>query len=184
MLCEEMGSTRVPFILRIEVRWLSRGRVLSQVPELGEEMLTFFTLEEKLEFCELLAGETWCAKLCYLADIFEHLNNVNSSMQGRNENIITFSDKVKALAEEKMSLWNVKVKEDNLDMFPKTADANNKEMFSTSYLCELGFSALTNIKCKKRATLQSVEEEKRVCSTNVLPNIQRICKSNQAHVSH
>lgn len=277
LLCEEMESPHVALILHTEVRWLSRGRVLSRVHELKEEMLTFFTLEEKLEFCELLADETWCGKLCYLADIFEHLNNVNTSMQGRGENLLSSSDKMKALA-EKMRLWNVKVKEGNLDMFRKTADIKNKDIvplicehleslekniekyfpnicvenydwlrnpfipdpsnkqqlslreeeeltdirndrtlklkymemslqtfwisiedefphlakkaqkillqFSTSYLCELGFSTLTNIKSKKRSRLLSVDEEMRVCLSSIPPNIPRICKSSQAHVSH
>ena len=46
-------------------------------------MLTFFTLEQQEEFCDLLADDTWCAKLSYLADIFELLNKVNASMQGK-----------------------------------------------------------------------------------------------------
>ncbi|XP_042856188.1 protein FAM200A-like [Penaeus japonicus] len=33
--------------------------------------------------------------------------------------------------------------------------------FSTSYLCELGFSVLANIKTNKRARLQTLEEEMR-----------------------
>ncbi len=56
--------------------------------------------------------------------------------------------------------------------------------FSTSYLCELGFSCLTNIKTKKRSKLQSVDQEMRVCLSNISPNIVRICKSKQAQVSH
>ena len=35
--------------------------------------------------------------------------------------------------------------------------------FFTSYLCEQGFSVLTNIKCKNRSNLKCIDEEMRVC---------------------
>ena len=56
--------------------------------------------------------------------------------------------------------------------------------FSTSYLCELGFSSLTNIKCTKRQNIQCVEEDLRVCSSHIRPNIKEIAEGCQAHVSH
>jgi hypothetical protein len=43
---------------------------------------------------------------------------------------------------------------------------------STSYLCEMGFSAFVNIKSKKRERLKTAEHEmERVC-----PDIQDICR--------
>ena len=56
--------------------------------------------------------------------------------------------------------------------------------FSTSYLCELGFSTLTSIKRKKRTNLQSIDEEIRVCLSYICPNIGEIAKTYQAHTSH
>ena len=56
--------------------------------------------------------------------------------------------------------------------------------FSTSYLCELGFSTLTNIKYKKREKLKCVEEEMRVCLSEIRPRIENICKRHQAQISH
>lgn len=49
--------------------------------------------------------------------------------------------------------------------------------FSTSYLCEIGFCCLKNIKNMKRFKLQSVDHEMRICLPNISPNIPRICKS-------
>ena len=56
--------------------------------------------------------------------------------------------------------------------------------FSTSYLCEQGFSCLTTVKSKSRNRLLSVEEELRVCLSEVRPNIEKLCKDKQAQVSH
>uniref|UniRef100_A0A0P4VZP1 Uncharacterized protein n=1 Tax=Scylla olivacea TaxID=85551 RepID=A0A0P4VZP1_SCYOL len=123
-LCEEVEAKHVNLLLHTEVRWLSRGRVLSRVYELKEEMLTFFTLEQQEEFCDLLADDTWSAKLSYLVDVFEHLNKVNSSMQGKSENILSSTDKINTLR-EKLRLWVGRVKEGNLDMFPHAAAATS-----------------------------------------------------------
>ena len=56
--------------------------------------------------------------------------------------------------------------------------------FSTSYLCELGFSTLNNIKTKKRERLQCVEEEMRVCLSEIRPNVDNVARKHQANVSH
>ena len=40
-LCNELGSEHSGFLLRTEVRWLSRGRVVERVFELREEVLVF-----------------------------------------------------------------------------------------------------------------------------------------------
>jgi len=56
--------------------------------------------------------------------------------------------------------------------------------FSTSYLCELGFSTLTNIKTKKQVRLTNIEEEMRVAISYIRPDIKNICKNHQTQISH
>jgi hypothetical protein len=274
-LCESMGSEHVSLILHTEVRWLSRGKVLTRFYELRQEMLLFFTQEGLDNFSTLLKDEIWCSKLAYLADIFQQMNKVNTSMQGKSENILTSTDKMCAL-QLKISIWKKHVSNGNLDMFPLVAatkynsilplisdhlgvlhqkighyfpslstekydwvrnpfisassdqltiveeeelsDISNDRslklkhgssslntfwieiaqehpniakkaiiillQFSTTYLCEFGFSALTTIKNNKRERLLSIEDELRVCLSSVRPRINKICKNHQAQISH
>ncbi|UYV81214.1 hypothetical protein LAZ67_20000353 [Cordylochernes scorpioides] len=56
--------------------------------------------------------------------------------------------------------------------------------FSTSYLCEFGFSALVNIKTKKRERLINVEDNMRVALSHLRPNINEIMKKRQPQISH
>jgi hypothetical protein len=276
-LCESMESPHVKLLLHTEVRWLSRGKVLSRFYELREEILIFFTLEKMEEFADVLKNQLWCSKLAYLADIFLQLNIVNTSMQGPNENILTSTDKMCALV-KKIQIWKARTSNKNLDMFPLVSKTNFEDIlplisihldslqsqvkhyfpslktekfdwvrnpfaecqssfnqftiqeeeelndicsdrtlqlqysqislnqfwigiqtehpnitkkalntllqFSTTYLCEFGFSAMTNIKNTKRERLLSVEEELRVCLSTIRPRIKEICQKQQAQVSH
>ena len=56
--------------------------------------------------------------------------------------------------------------------------------FSTSNLCELGFSSLATTKCKKRGTLLRIDDEMRFCLSNIRLNIEEITRNHQAHASH
>ncbi|KAE9531607.1 hypothetical protein AGLY_010813 [Aphis glycines] len=48
--------------------------------------------------------------------------------------------------------------------------------FSTSYLCEQGFSTLVNIKSNKRMKMEFIEEEMRVCLSTIRPQVKDLCK--------
>ena len=55
--------------------------------------------------------------------------------------------------------------------------------FSTSYVCETGFSAMLSIKNKYRTKLE-LEPDLRLKLTKLIPNILKLCSLKQAQPSH
>lgn len=72
------------------------------------------------------------------------------------------------------------------DEYPSLSKKAIKSLlpFGSSYLCEHGFSALTEMKSKKRERLQMIDEEMRVCLSTIAPRITTICAQKQSHSSH
>ena len=50
----------------------------------------------------------WMLKVCYLNDVFNKVNELKTSMQGRDQNIIVLSEKILAF-KEKLNLWKTKM---------------------------------------------------------------------------
>jgi zinc finger BED domain-containing protein 5/7/8/9 len=55
--------------------------------------------------------------------------------------------------------------------------------FSTSYLCEIGFSAVAALKTKYRSRL-NIDKELRVSISNIKPSFEKLCSAKQAQGSH
>ena len=109
-----------------------RSKVLARVYELQEELKVFLT-NERSDYAKLLASDEWCARLAYLADIFQHLNELNTRMQGRNENRLTSTDKINGFR-SKVHLWQQHMESGNLEMFPLTKKWQD---VNTAALCEI-----------------------------------------------
>uniref|UniRef100_A0A671RCV7 DUF4371 domain-containing protein n=1 Tax=Sinocyclocheilus anshuiensis TaxID=1608454 RepID=A0A671RCV7_9TELE len=130
LLCEEMGSEHRQLFLHTEVRWLSRGRVLTRPFQL-----------------HCLCDFDWLCKLAYLADIFSHLNGLNLALQGTAVTMFHVHNKIEFwlhVSNEYPELANKAI----MFLMP----------FATMYMCEVGFSVLVALKTKYRNVL-SVESD-------------------------
>lgn len=124
-LCEEMGAEHQSYCST------RRSSILARVYEPQEELGVFLT-NEKHDGAKLLSNDERCARLAYLADIFQHLNDLNTRMQGRNQNLLTSTDTMKGFR-SKVQLWKQHVESANLDMFPHTQKWQDVNSFA---LCE------------------------------------------------
>ena len=84
--------------------------------ELRDELQKYFQETNKQDFAKCFEDEKWLQKLSYLSDIFHHMNQLNKSLQGPRENILTSSDKILAF-KRKVNVEN-HVAKGNLEMFP------------------------------------------------------------------
>uniref|UniRef100_A0A8C1P6H5 SPIN-DOC-like zinc-finger domain-containing protein n=1 Tax=Cyprinus carpio TaxID=7962 RepID=A0A8C1P6H5_CYPCA len=71
-----------------DVRWLSKGKVLDCFCDLRSEIISFLrTCKHKrvAHFLEHMLDEQFMTQVHFLCDIFEHLNSLNSELQGREK---------------------------------------------------------------------------------------------------
>ena len=101
-LCTDMGAEHTHLLFHTEVRWLSKGRVLTRFYELRHEIHAFL-IQKKSTLAELFTDD-WLLNLSYLADIFSSLNELNLKLQGRHDNVFLNWKHVQAF-QKSLKLW-------------------------------------------------------------------------------
>ena len=81
-----------------------------------------FLQDQRSLLAEHYIDDYFCAKLASLPDIFDQLNQLNKSMQGRNSSVFLVADKIEGF-KKKISLWKRRVKDKRLDMFPLLSES-------------------------------------------------------------
>ena len=95
-LCMDMDSEHLVLLYHTQTRWLSKGNVTRRFFELKDELKEFCQLKNKMMYYSWLKDKEWILSLAYLRDIFEQLNKLILRMQGKDTNIITFVDALRA----------------------------------------------------------------------------------------
>ena len=115
VLCEEIGSEHVQLLLHTEVRWLSRGRVLTRLLELYWEVQMVLQ-DKQFPLSNLFLNSKWLSQLAYMSDIFPRLNDLNLGLQGLSITVFDVNDKINAML-KKLQLFEIKIKAGDVSAF-------------------------------------------------------------------
>ena len=107
-------------LLHTEVRLLTKRKSLKRVFELSEPLQRFL-LEKNQDLASKFNHEKWILKLAYLCEIFNRLNELNLSLQGKMTTVFKLADKVAAF-KDKLKLWDQRVNKGVFDMFQTLAE--------------------------------------------------------------
>ena len=144
ILCNGMESEHQSLLFYTSVRWLSEGKVLARLFELQSEVKQFLLKQNKHELYKHLEDDHWIAKFAYMADVFEHMNELNIKVQGISENILTCSDKSHGFKQK--LLWQNALRLGFLEMFPRSY--KNQKNVEKGFVLNLAKEHLTLIQQK------------------------------------
>ncbi|XP_024597164.1 zinc finger MYM-type protein 6 isoform X2 [Neophocaena asiaeorientalis asiaeorientalis] len=143
ILCEEMRSEHVNLPLHAEVRWISRGRILTRLFELRHEIEIFLN-QNHSDLAKYFFDEEWVAKLAYLSDIFSLINELNLSLQGSMTTLFNLYNKIDIL-KKKLKMWLKRMQENDYDMFPSFSEFSNSSGLNMSSIASIIFEHLEGL---------------------------------------
>jgi len=75
-----------------------------------------FLTEKNHLLADKFNDESWVAKLAFLSDIFERLNELNNEMQGKNRTMVDIGEKIISF-KQKLALWRKKLSQGKIAIF-------------------------------------------------------------------
>lgn len=93
IICDDTGALHHNLLYHTEVRWLSKRKVLTKVMELRAELLVYLQ-QAYSNYSEFISDPEFLLKFAFLSNLLERLNNLNKTLHGRDENVITAKDKL------------------------------------------------------------------------------------------
>jgi hypothetical protein len=143
ILCEEIGSEHVNLPLHAEVRWISRGRVLTRLFELRHEIEIFLN-QKHSDLAKYFHDKEWVAKLAYLADVFSLINELNSSLQGSMTTFFSLYNKID-IFKKKLKIWLKRTQDNDYDMFPSFSEFSNSSDVKLRNIASIIFQHLEGL---------------------------------------
>ena len=125
------------------MRWLSRGNVLTSSYELRSEAY-LFPKEKGHQLAANLTDPDWLTKLLYLSCIFEKINSLDLSLQGRSVDILTAYNKTK-IFNKKLQLWASRVEIGRMDLFSELNDYLKENEFNQRNVKQFVINHLRNL---------------------------------------
>ena len=132
MLSDEMGAHYKNLLYRSEIRWLSRSRILSRVAELSAEILHFVG-EGRVNMSLHFLLMTNSNKNLSVADIFSHVNELDTTMQGFQASKIENHQEIAAF-KWKFFLLTGRMKNGNVEIFKLFSESIGEEDISESFI--------------------------------------------------
>ena len=118
-LMDEVNVHYSDLLYSCEVRWLSRGAMLSRVCDLQQEIATFLR-QKNLPHADQFSDPRWLALLALLTDITAHLNTLNMNLQGKDILVTDMYAYITAF-EVKLLLWEAELASGQFVHFPRLA---------------------------------------------------------------
>lgn len=119
MLLSEMSAEHHDLLLHNDVRWLSKGRALERFCDLKEEITAFLcnSRQKKAETYLNRIMDSFMASVCFLTDIFKHMNDLNLGLQGRGRTVTELVEQMHVF-QVKLNLFETDLRTGRLLHFP------------------------------------------------------------------
>lgn len=119
-LLEETDADHQDLLYHSRVRWLSLGKVFQRVWKLKEEIGVFLERLGKADEFPELSNKSWICDFAFATDVFSHLNELNTKLQGKDQFVHDMYTNVKAF-KSKLALFSRQILNKLFTHFPALA---------------------------------------------------------------
>ena len=161
-LLKDCGCDHSDVLYHTAVRWLSLGKVLRRVWDLKTEILLFLEMKGKQTEYPQLRKSEWLSDLAFAIDIFEHMNELNTRLQGKGTFAHEMYSTVKAF-QVKLKLFSRQLSQNIITHFP-TLETMASQIMSTEKYTNM-ISALENEFARRFADFQKLAAEFAILSS-------------------